>query len=302
MDALTRMQAFIQVVDAGGFSAAARRMGKSKALISKYVKELEDELGVRLLNRTTRQLSLTEVGQVYHRDVTEILQRISDLSANVSDIHRDPKGLLRISGPRTFSDGMLGDGIMAFLDANPLISIDLRCEDRFVDLVEEGFDVAIRISELGDSSMIARRLASFRIITWMTPDLIARIGEPSTPADLAERPCVIDTNFRGRSSWPFQVDGQRQAVSVKGRVEVNSPAAVRLAGLRGLGIARTPYFLVRRDIEEGRIQPILEAYEPPALGIFAVYPHRRHLSGKVRAFVDFMAGWFDDRRAAGETC
>lgn len=302
MDALTRMQAFTQVVDAGGFSAAARRMGKSKALISKYVKELEDELGARLLNRTTRQLSLTEVGQVYYRDVTEILQRINDLSANVSDIHRDPKGLLRISGPRTFSDGMLGDGIMAFLDAHPLISIDLRCEDRFVDLVEEGFDVAIRISELADSSMIARRLAAFRIVTWMTPDLVDRLGMPQTPLELIDRPCIIDTNFRGRSNWPYQVDGERQLVGVRGRVEVNSPAAVRLAGLRGLGIARTPYFMVRRDIEAGHARPILEDFEPASLGIFAVYPHRRHLSGKVRAFVDFMAHWFDERRAAGETC
>jgi DNA-binding transcriptional LysR family regulator len=124
---------------------------------------------------------------------------------------------------------------------------------------------------------------------------------PETPAELADRTCIIDTNFRGRSNWPYFVNGAREMISVKGRVEVNSPAAVRLAGLRGLGIARTPYFLVRRDIIEGRVRPILEAYEPAALGIFAVYPHRRHLSGKVRAFVDFMATWFDERRAAGDT-
>ena len=159
MDALTRMQAFVQVVDAGGFSAAARRAGKSKALLSKYVRDLEDELGVRLLNRTTRQLSPTEVGIAYHREAVDLLQRLDDLTASVRDSHGEPRGHLRISGPRFFGDSELGGAITEFMALHPEITVDIRLDDRFVDLVEEGFDVAIRVSEPADSSLIARRLA-----------------------------------------------------------------------------------------------------------------------------------------------
>lgn len=302
MDSLTRMQAFTQVVDAGGFSAAARRLGKSKALLSKYVKDLEDELGARLLNRTTRHLAMTEVGQAYYRDALEILQRIDELTSSVRDTHRDPRGLIRASAPRTFGDGELGEAIVAFLGAHPLISLDLKLEDRYVDLVEEGFDVAIRIGLLTDSSLIAKRLADFRIVTVAAPEVIAAHGTPDHPRGLAELPCVIDTNSRGRQNWLFEEKGERLTVQVKSRFEVNSPAVVRLAALDGLGFARTPYFVVRDDLAAGRLVSVLDDFEITGLGIFAVYPHRRHLSGKVRTFVDHLAGWFEERRRAGASC
>ena len=178
MDTLTRMQAFVQVVEAGGFSAAARRAGKSKALLSKYVRDLEDELGVRLLNRTTRQLSPTEVGIAYHREAVEILQRLDDLSASVRDRHGDARGHLRVSAPRSFGDAELGVAVIEFMGQHPEITVDLRLDDRFVDLVEEGFDVAIRVSEPLDSSLIARRLAAFRVVTVASPDWIERYGRP----------------------------------------------------------------------------------------------------------------------------
>ncbi|MEJ1160221.1 LysR family transcriptional regulator [Prosthecomicrobium sp. N25] len=292
MDTVTRMQAFIGVVEAGGFSAAARRMAKSKALVSKYVKDLEDELGVRLLNRTTRQLSLTEVGQAYYREATEILQRIEDLADSVRDTHREPRGLLRVSAPRSFGDAELGEAIMEFLVAQPEIMVDLRLDDRFVDLVEEGFDVAIRITELADSSLIARRLADFRNVLTAAPAVLAQHGTPKTPQDLAGLPCIVDTNYRGRHNWAFRVDGERAIVTVSPRVEVNSPEVARSAALAGLGFARLPWFTAREEIASGRLVPLLEAYETNAAGIYAVYPHRRHLSGKVRVFVDFLVEWF----------
>lgn len=292
MDTLTRMQAFVNVAEAGGYSAAARKLGRSKALLSKYVRELEDELGVRLLNRTTRQLSLTEAGKVYLREAGEILQRIDDLEALIHDTHHEPRGLLRVAAPRTLSDGPLGEAFAEFVLREPLISLDLRLEDRFVDLVEEGIDVAVRVTAMTDSSLIARKLSGFRITTVARPDFIAAHGAPTHPDELTDRACIVDTNARQRSNWVYRIDGERRSVAVRGRLEVNSPNVCRLAALRGLGFARVPYPLVSEDLEAGRLVSVLESFETTESGIYAVYPHRRHLSGKVRAFVDFLVEWF----------
>jgi len=293
MDTFTRMEAFVQVVDAGGFSAAARRLSKSKALISKYVRDLEDELGVRLLNRTTRQLSMTEVGAAYHREATEILQRLDDLADAVRDNHREPRGLLRVSAPRSFGDTVLGKAIMEFLVAEPEITLDLRLDDRIVDLVEEGFDVAVRLTELTDSSLIARRLSSFRIVTIASPACIAKFGSPTAPHELANLPTIVDTNLRTRANWVFGSNAERITVAVKPRIEVNSPQVVLEAALAGQGFTRLPLFICKDAINQGLLTPLLTDYDNPPVGMYAVYPHRRHLSGKVRAFVDFLANWFE---------
>ncbi|MBH0239538.1 LysR family transcriptional regulator [Methylobrevis albus] len=292
MDTLTRMRTFVEVVDAGGFSAAARKIGRSKALISKYVKELEDELGTRLMNRTTRRFSLTELGQAYYRDAGEILQRVDDLQDMVRDRHGEPTGLLRIAAPRTFGDSILGQAVMEFLALHPAIRIDLNLDDRFVDLVDEGFDCAVRVTELQDSSLIARRLADYRFVIVGRPDMMAATGWPTRPSDLSELPCVIDSNLRNRFNWRFMVDGERQTVQVSGRIEVNSPEAVRMAVLAGLGYGAVPQVMVRGDIAAGRLNVVLENFATPPPGIYVVYPHRRHLSAKIRAFVDFLAEWF----------
>lgn len=299
MDPLTRMQAFVQVVEAGGFSAAARRAGKSKALLSKYVRDLEDELGVRLLNRTTRQLSTTEVGIAYHREAVDILQRLDDLTASVRDSHGEPRGHLRVSGPRFFGDSELGGAITEFMTLHPEITVDLRLDDRFVDLVEEGFDMAIRVSEPADSSLIARRLAPFRVVTCASPEWLERHGRPKVPTDLAGMPAIADTNARNWSHWPFVVDGERVVVPVTARLHVNAPQVAATAAEAGLGVARTPLFAVRHALEAGRLEILLEDYELRNLTVHAVYPHRRHLSAKVRVFVDFMVQWFERRRKIG---
>lgn len=300
MDTLSRMAAFVAVIDAGGFSAAARKQGRSKAILSKYVAELEDGLGVRLLNRTTRTLAPTEAGQAYYREAAEILQRIGELEASVQDAHVELKGVLRVAAPRTLGEGPLMEAMMAFVAAAPDVSLDLHLDDRFVDLVEEGFDVAIRITELADSSLIAKKLSPMRLSVVASPKRIQESGTPAHPDELAGLPCIIDTNARWRANWGFVVDGARYPVSVKGRVEANSPAAAKVAALQGIGFAMLPYAIARQELIDGALVSVLDPFVCNGGAVYAVYPHRRHLSGKVRAFVDHMAAWFADPERLSE--
>jgi DNA-binding transcriptional LysR family regulator len=293
MDTLTRMRAFIDVVEAEGFSAAARKIGRSKALLSKYVRELEDELGALLLNRTTRQFSLTEAGHTYYRRATEIVREIDNLADAVRESAGDVRGRIKLSAPRTFADAPIGRSLIDFAKEYPDIVLEIDLDDRFVDLVEEGFDLAIRITRLENSSLIARKLAPFTVQVCGSPELIEKYGEPRHPRDLASIPCIIDTNGRWLSNWPFiGDDSDLVSVSVSGPIEVNSPMAARAAALAGLGFAILPDFIAKTEIEQGRLIPVLNERMPKGGGIFAVYPHRRYLPAKVRVFVDFLVQWF----------
>ncbi len=293
MDTLTRMRAFIEVVEAEGFSAAARKIGRSKALLSKYVRELEDELGALLLNRTTRQLSLTEAGHTYYKRASELVREIDSLAEAVRDSSGDVKGRIRISAPRSYSDSVIGRSLIDFAHEHPDIVLDISLDDRFVDLVEEGFDVAIRITRLQDSSLIARRLAPFSVRYCGSPELFAKYGKPATPQDLARIPCIIDTNVRWRHNWPFVRDnGETLSVAVSGPIEVNSPITTRAAAVAHLGVAPIPDFIAAEDIAAGRLESVLDDWTPKNTGIYAVYPHRRYLPAKVRVFVDYLAKWF----------
>lgn len=296
MDTLTRMRAFIDVVEAEGFSAAARKIGRSKALLSKYVRELEDELGALLLNRTTRQFSLTEAGHTYYRRASEIVREVDSLADAVRESSGDVRGRIKLSAARTFADAPIGQSLIDFAKAHPEIVLEINLDDRFVDLVEEGFDLAIRISRLENSSLIARRLAPFSVRICASPELIEKHGRPTRPQDLARLPCIIDTNGRWLSNWPFLGDnGETITVSVSGPMEVNSPLAARAAALSGLGFSILPDFIAAPDIEAGRLVPILDDRILTGGGIFAVYPHRRYLPAKVRVFVDFLVQWFKPR-------
>ncbi|MEI5681249.1 MULTISPECIES: LysR family transcriptional regulator [unclassified Mesorhizobium] len=296
MDTLTRMRAFIDVVEAEGFSAAARKIGRSKALLSKYVRELEDELGALLLNRTTRQFSLTEAGHTYYRRASEIVREVDSLADAVRESSGDVRGRIKLSAPRTFADAPIGQSLIDFAKAHPEIVLEIHLDDRFVDLVEEGFDLAIRISRLENSSLIARRLSPFSVRLCGSPELIELHGKPARPQDLARLPCIIDTNGRWLSNWPFLGDnGETITVSVTGPMEVNSPLAARAAALSGLGFSILPDFIAAPDIEAGRLVPILDDRILTGGGIFAVYPHRRYLPAKVRVFVDFLVQWFKPR-------
>jgi DNA-binding transcriptional LysR family regulator len=288
---LGRIRAFVQVFDAGGFSAAARQHGKSKALLSKYVTDLEDYLGVRLMNRTTRKLGLTEAGEAYYREASALLQQLDDLDATISDQTAEPRGLVRVSAPRNLGETTLAPAIFAFIAKNPMMSVDLRLEDRFVDLVEEGIDVALRITTLSDSSLIARKISDMRHVICGSPGLIARVGTPQSGEALRGMPCVLDTNIA--SSWRFIENGQPISVPVTGQARVNSPVASLQAALAGLGFAVLPTYLADPHIAVGRLVRVLEDRMPEGPSLTAVYPHRRHLAGKVRALIDHLVGWFE---------
>lgn len=290
---LSRIRAFVQVFDSGGFSAAARQHGRSKALLSKYVTDLEDYLGVRLMNRTTRKLSLTEAGEAYYREASQLLQQLDDLDSAILDQTAAPRGLLRVSAPRNFGEMILGPAIFAFLTSHPDVTLDLRLEDRFVDLVEEGIDVALRISALQDSSLIARKIAEMHHWVVASPAFLNKHGEPKTPDDLRSMPCIIDTNLQGQANWRFQENGATLSVHVNGPVRVNSPLSARDAAIEGLGFALLPGYLAQRSIDAGELVPVLEGYLPGGSMLQAVYPHRRHLAGKVRALIDHLVKWFE---------
>lgn len=290
---LARIRAFVQVFDAGGFSAAARTHGRSKALLSKYVADLEDYLRVRLMNRTTRKLSLTEAGEIYYREASALLSQLDDLDATISDQTAEARGLVRISAPRNFGEMTLAPAIFAFMRDNPEVTLDLRLEDRYVDLVDEGIDLALRISTFQDTSLIARKIADMRLVVVAAPSLIERYGVPARPEALRGLPCIVDTNLQGQANWRFTDAGKVLSVHVQGRVRVNSPLAARDAALLGLGFAALPSYLAERPVAEGRLVSVLAGHVPSGQTLQAVYPHRRHLSGKVRALIDFLVHWFE---------
>ncbi|MEF2073147.1 LysR family transcriptional regulator [Consotaella aegiceratis] len=294
MDTLTRMRAFISVVENGGFSAAARKTGRSKALLSKYVRELEDELGVLLINRTTRQVALTAAGETYFARASSILADLEALHDEARETVGEARGKIRITAARTFGDGVFGQSLVDFAVAHPTISLDIHLDDKFVDLVEEGFDVAIRMTRLADSAFIARRLTALDFVICASPDLVARLGRPEHPSDLADLPAVVDSNSRLMSSWAFRdpSSGQAIPVAVSGQFTANSPVAVRSAVIAGLGFALSPEFVIRADVAAGRLVTVLDDYMPRDAGIYAVFPHRRHMPTRVRLFVDFLAEWF----------
>lgn len=297
MDTLTRMQAFVDVVEQQGFSAAARKVGRSKALMSKYVRELEDELGSLLLNRTTRQFSLTEAGEVFHKSALEILQKVSDLQDTVREAGSGHKGRLKVSAPRSLTDLEIGLPIVEFAAEYPEITLDIDLDDAMVDMVEDGFDVAIRVSRLTDSSLIAKKLADFKLVLCATPAFIEANGAPKSPDDLGDLTCIVDTNNVRRANWCFLDDeGEEYSVPVRGAIEVNSPEVARRAALAGLGVTMAPEFSVEKELRSGELVSLLEERIPSGGGIFAVYPHRRHVPGKVRVFVDFLTKWFKQQK------
>ncbi|MEN9895444.1 MAG: hypothetical protein RIR97_1296 [Pseudomonadota bacterium] len=298
MDTLTRIRAFIDVVDAEGFSAAGRKVGRSKALLSKYVRELEDELGALLLNRTTRQFSLTEAGQTYYRTASEILSEIESLADLVRETTTGLKGRLRISAPRSVVDADIGQSFIDFSLAHPDLVLDIVADDKFVDLVEDGFDVAIRSTKLEDSGLIAKKLYDFGAIACASRSFVEKYGPFVHPSDLSRVPCIIDTNRKAKSAWPFQdPDGTHFTVQVKGPIEVNSPTATLRAARSGLGVAMVPLFTVSEKIKCGEMVQLFGDYSPGNRGIYAIYPHKRYLPAKVRVFVDFMHGWFKTHTA-----
>jgi DNA-binding transcriptional LysR family regulator len=294
MDRFDEINAFAAVSDARSFTKAARRLGVSSAQVSKLVARLENRLGARLLNRTTRDVSLTDTGRAYLERARTLLEDFDALEGLVRD-QDGPRGLLRVSAPLSFGTSQLTPALLDFAGAYPDVALEVSQTDRMVNLVEEGFDVAVRIGQLPDSSLIARRLAPVRIVTCASPEYLQRTGTPLEPQDLAGHEAIIDTNAREPFVWSYGVGGETHEVRVHGRLRFAGADACVAAARRGLGVASTPAFAAADDLRAGRLVPLLCAFEPQLIHIHAVYPHGRHLAAKIRAFVDFLA-----ERYAGE--
>lgn len=292
MDRIELMKTYLAVADAGSFTQAADKLNITPQLTSKYIRALEDNLGSQLFNRSTRRVSLTQTGAAYYDRCARLVQDFDELTAAVRQDHHVPRGKLRVTAPIDFGELHLIDALSEFANAFPEISINLTLTDRFLDMLEESIDVAIRIGSLEDSSLIARRIGTAPIVFCASPAYLANHLNPKHPRDLLEHDCIVDTNFKLQGNWPFLVDGRPQRVAVSGRFQVNSPSAARRLALNGQGIALVPSYIISKDIKAGRLQTLLDEFSASDLAIHAVYPETRHLSAKSRSFVDFVATRF----------
>jgi DNA-binding transcriptional LysR family regulator len=292
MDTFSGMAVFAKVVEKEGFSAAAQALGLSKSAVSKQVARLEDRLGARLLNRTTRRLSLTEVGAAFYERAVRILAEAEEAEQAVSHLHAEPRGVLKVSAPMSFGVCHLAPALGDFLTRHGELKVEMNLSDRFVDLVDEGFDMAVRIAKLTDSSLIARRLAPCRRVVCAAPAYWRRKGVPAHPSELRNHDCLHYAYQATHDEWRFRGPDGPIAVRVAGRLTVNNGDALREAALAGVGVTFAPTFIVGDDVRAGRLVAALGDFINDELSVYAVYPHNRHLSAKVRAFVDFLVSRF----------
>ena len=293
MDRLTSMSVFVKVVAHHSFAVAARDLGLSRAGVSKHVLALEQSLGARLLNRNTRRLSLTEVGTVVYERYTRLLEEIDEVERYAGALHINPRGVLRITAPVPFGISHLAPVIVDYMARYPDVSIDMDLNERTVDLIEEGFDVAVRIGHLADSTLIARRIAPIRFAICAAPAYLDRRGVPQQPADLAGHDCLEFTYRQTGNEWHFFGPGGRlETVRVSFRLKANNPQILHAAALSGAGIEFNPTFVVGADIAAGRLVRLLPGYTPVETDLSVVFPPGRQLSAKVRSFVDFLIARF----------
>jgi len=298
VDKLAAMHAFRRVIELGSFRAAARDLGRSNAAVSTQIGDLEGELGATLITRRTRRLALTEVGRAYYERCARILDDLAEAETAVASLQSAPRGLLRVNAPMSFGLLHLAPALPAYMQRCPEVRVDLVMNDRAVDLVEEGFDVAVRVrTGLPDSSLIARRLAPVRRVVCAAPDYLERYGCPERPEDLARHRCLIYSLSASPTEWTFapRVGGELLITAVTPYFTANSSIALREALLAGSGVALVPTFVVGPDMEAGRLRPVLSDFEIPLHTMYALYPSTRHLSPKVRSFVDFLVGQYGDK-------
>ncbi len=293
MDRFHAITAFTRVVEAGSFARAADRMGVSVSAVSRHVAELEAHLGVRLLNRTTRRLSLTESGQAFFDRCVQLLADLEEAEEAVTSAAVVPKGTLRVTSSATFGSRHLAPAIAAFAARYPQMRFDVELSERIVDLVEEGFDLAVRIGVAGSQNLVARRIGATRVLCCAAPSYLERHGEPREPEELAQHLCLSYEYLPNRNVWSFRdPKGGERSVRIAGPVHSNNGRFLETLAAQGVGISREPDFISGPDIRAGKLKVILRAFEPPPLPIYVVYPSRRHLSAKVRAFADFLAERF----------
>jgi len=287
MSQLEDMQLFVSVLEQGGFTAAAEVLGLSKQFVSRRVAALEARLGVRLLNCSTRKLSATALGQSYFERARRILQDVAETDMLVSEQGASPRGALRLAAPMSFGTLHLSELLPTFMQRYPEVNIELDLSDRTVDLLGEGYDMAIRIGELADSSLIARQLAPLHMVTCASPAYLAKHGEPQTPDDLRAHECMLYGHSKS-VEWHYWRDGRSQRIALHGRYRVNNGELVRDAAIAGLGLTMLPTFIVGDALASGQLVTVLEAYQMPAGKVYAVYPQHRQSSLLVQFLIDYL--------------
>jgi DNA-binding transcriptional LysR family regulator len=295
MDRFLEMQAFVAVVDAGSFVRGADALDMSKSVVSRLVADLEQRLGVRLLHRTTRRLSLTAEGERFHERCKDLLAGVGDAEAEVTRHAGEVIGELRISAPVTFGLMQLAPLWPVFMARHPRLTLDVTLADRFVDLVDEGYDMAVRIAQLPNSSLVSRRLASARLILCATPEYVRMHGAPTVPADLAAHPVFAYKLLSSGDQWHFDGPQGPTTVKINPRMRTNSGDSCREAALQHQGIVLQPSFLVGEQLDSGALVEVMPQYRSIELGIYAVYPSRKQLAPKVRLLVDFLVESFRER-------
>ncbi|MFM0247948.1 LysR family transcriptional regulator [Paraburkholderia sediminicola] len=295
MDRLTGMGVFVAAVDEGSFAAAARRFGLSAAMAGKYVSAIEAELNARLLQRTTRRLSLTDVGQVYYERCKRILEAYGEANREASDAHGTARGVLRIAAPVTFGAMHLGEVLAKYLEEHPHVNIEVSLSDRYADLLETGVDLAVRIGRLPDSGLVARRLAPCRMVICASPDYLKRHGTPRGPDDLRQAPRLTFSEAVSVGDWTL-VDAKLRAHVISGpcRMAANNTQMLLAAALAGAGIVYGPTFVFGEQIARGKLVALLPEYHTSELTIQAVYPSARHMPLKVRHLLDYLVAAFGD--------
>lgn len=300
MDQLRQMSIFAKVAETGSFSATARALGVSNSVISKYVSGLEEKLGVTLIQRNTRRLVLTDVGLGYLERCRRIISDVEEADRAASNEHAQPQGVLRINSALSFGLRHLGPVISGYATAHPEVTVDITLDDRRVDILEEAYDLAIRIGELEDSTLIARKFASVRRVCAASPDYIARHGEPMHPRDLKRHNCLIYARGGWSEPWLMEFgDGEGGPILAEstGNIISNNGDLILASAVEGAGIISMPDFIVWDSIRDGRLVQVLKGYDFPEVGIYAIYPPTRHLSAKIRTFVDQLVAHFSPEPA-----
>lgn len=304
MDLYTSMRVYTRVVEAGSLTGGAERSDISIAMVSKHIRFLENRLGTSLLVRTTRRQTVTDFGEFYYRKCLEILDNIESLESAASMTATAPKGMLRVSLPRSFGVGVFMSKLDEFMAEHPGIKLDIRVMDAVSNIVEDGVDAAIRLGELPDSELIAKPLASYHLLACAAPSYIARRGLPKTPADLLNHECLTyaypwNSEWRSHErSWRFKVNDVSESVEVESRLRVNDALALRKCVVKGVGVAVLPKVLVEDDLREKRLIRLLKDYEIPSRPMHLVYPSSRYVSAKLRVFIDFLTANFGQDQKA----
>lgn len=297
MDQLAALRALRRVVELGSFTAAGEALGVSHSIVSRQIRQLENQLGAQLLNRTTRRFALTAAGHDYYLASRDILEALDAADRAVAFHQAQPSGSLRINAPMAFGTLELATWLPDFARQYPHIHLDLVCNDRIVDLLDDGFDVALRLARgLPDSTLVARQLASSRTVAVAAPAYLARHGHPATPQDLAQHNCLMYSSGDKPAEWLFtDAAGASQKVAIQGSLQANTSVALREAAVGGMGIVGAAAFIVRDALRSGQLVQVLPGYTLLPRTLYALYPHSRLLSPKVRVFIDFAVQYYQER-------